>query len=315
MSFAIRPSDPGVQDAFRRIAQGQLAAALRTLHRRGDPVGPAPAAVHALRKRTKKLRGLLRLVRPVFPGFDPANAALRDSARHLADLRDAEVRLATFRTLAAGLPSDPLLRAADPLLAAEVAGLCRADRLTCLVTVLAAELDGLRRQAADWHLTARDWAALEPGLRATLRRCRKGLKTAARARARGGGAAPFHDWRKAVKHHWYQARLLEPVAPADLAPRIAALDALAEDLGDHNDLDLLLAHLAAHPDRRLSTLAAEGPFLRAARAARGDLARRALERGAALFAEPPGALLVRWRAGWRDWRQARPQSCPDVAIA
>jgi hypothetical protein len=171
-----------------------------------------------------------------------------------------------------------------------------------LCATLDADLARLRRDVRGWRLTARGWSAIEPGLTDTWRAARKGRRAAARAMAGGGDPAPFHDWRKAVKHHWYQARLLEPIWPRMLAPQIAAADALGEDLGAHNDIDLLMLHLAAHPDRRLAALVAEGPFLRAARAARDDLARRSLDRGARLFSEPAGALARRWEGWWRVWR-------------
>jgi len=306
MSFAFRPEDSGVEAALHRIARAELAAARKILRGAGsgsdsDP-GLRPQAVHGLRRHTKKLRGLLRLVRPVFPGFARANAVLRDGARHLAELRDAEVRLATLQGLAAALPAGTVPDYAAPQLLAAVTALRQPEPMARLCAALEADLSGLRGQVGGWRLTARGWAALEPGLCDTWRAARRGHKAATRARALGAGSAPFHDWRKAVKHHWYQARLLEPIWPQMLAPQIAAVDALGEDLGAHNDIDLLLAHLAGHADRRLAGLAAEGPFLRAARAARDDLARRSLEQGARLLAEPPGALAARWGAWWQVWR-------------
>lgn len=304
MSFAFHPDDRPVRSGFRRIARAELKAALRILHA-ADPVsGPAPQAVHELRKHTKKLRGLLRLVRPVFPGFAATNLALRDGARHLADLRDAEVRLATLGRIAAGLPGGAAPAWAAERLAAEIAPLRAPERMVALTDRLAGELARLRRDARDWDLTAGGWRALEPGLRRTWRAARRQHEAAALAFRRGGDAAPFHEWRKSVKHHWYQARLLAPIWPAMMAPHIQAADALGEDLGDHNDIDLLLSYLRGHPDRDLAGLAAEGRFHHAACAARRALARRALRQGAWLLAEPEAALARRWQCWWRLWRKA-----------
>lgn len=296
MSFALLPRDVSVQAALRRIARSELAAAQSALAT-GQP--PA-AAVHGLRKAVKKLRGLMRLVRPVCPDFAAADARLRVIGRRLAPLRDAEVRLATLTALCAGLEQVPPAAARDAM-QAEVEARRDPGELEQVVAAVDAEMDALRRQARRWRLAAEGWPALAPGLAATWRDCRRGLRVAARARATGGGSAPLHDWRRAVKRHWYQARLLTPIWPEMLAPHVAEADALGEALGLHNDLDLLLAWLAGHPDRRVASLAQEGPILRAGLARREALAECALARGARLFAEPARGLVRRW-GGWWDLR-------------
>ena len=99
--------DETVGDAFRRIARAQSDKAL-------DEVGSAAAnpadedAIHDCRKRCKKLRGLIRLVRPALDQatYRAANEAFRDAARELSGLRDAQALLATFDSVVA-VPSEP----------------------------------------------------------------------------------------------------------------------------------------------------------------------------------------------------------------
>ena len=303
MSFAFHPNDTSVAAGFRRIARAELKAAIRALKAADAAAGPTPKAVHGLRKHSKKLRGLLRLVRPVFRGFPAANIALRDGARDLAALRDAEVRLSVFRRIAAGLPAGTVPERADAVMQEEIAQLRAPVQMEALRRDLRRDFKHLHRQARGWKLTASGWDALEPGLTESWRAARRGCKASARAFARGQHA-PFHEWRKAVKHHWYQARLLAPIRPDMMALQIAAMDALGEDLGDHNDLDLLLVYLAGHADPAISALAGQGPFGDALRGARDDLARRALWLGALLLAEKPASLSRRWRGCWQDWRRA-----------
>ncbi len=100
MAYRFSPDDPSLQQALRRIADEELRAALRVL----DNTGLPPQAVHDVRKRAKKLRGLLRLLQGSFPDHARENAALRDAGRLLALRRDAEVRLATFDRLFPGTP-------------------------------------------------------------------------------------------------------------------------------------------------------------------------------------------------------------------
>lgn len=289
MSYAFRLTDRSVQAGLRRIARAELAGALARL----QGALPDAEAVHGLRKHTKKLRGLIRLVRPVFPDFDAVNAALRDGARRLAPLRDAEVRLATLRSLAAELPPGALDEI-EARLKAEVAALRAGADLPAELAQLAAGLAALREAARGWRIRGQDWGALEPGLTRTWRRARRGRRRAAEALGRDPEA--FHDWRKAVKHHWYQARLLTPLWPAYLEPWVALVDALGEGLGRHNDLDVLRRHLAGLPGGLPAPLeAAIAARMRAE-------AEAALALGARLLADRPGALAARWGVWWRNWR-------------
>lgn len=65
MSFSFRRSDGSVEAAVRRIAVRQIDRALEQIE---APDLEQAARVHEARKRCKKLRGLIRLVRPVFDG-------------------------------------------------------------------------------------------------------------------------------------------------------------------------------------------------------------------------------------------------------
>lgn len=293
MSFAFRPDDRSVQAGLRRIARAELRDALARL----QADGAGETSVHALRKHIKKLRGLLRLVRPVFDGYGPANAALRDAARHMAAQRDADVRLATLRRLAADLPPGTAERALEALLAEAQAGAA-----TLQPDPVIAALTALRVEARGWRIDRAEWAALSPGLTATWRAARAGHKAAGRALSFGGDYAPFHEWRAVIKHHWYQARLLEPVWPAMLAPQIAAAEGLGEVLGTLNDLDVLRLHLTAHPDPAVAALARSGPLAQALDTRQRALAERALGQGTRLLADKPGALARRWGTWWAAWR-------------
>ena len=59
-------------------------------------------AVHEARKSFKKVRALLRLVRPVIPAqhYRQENTACRDAARPLTEVRDAKVLIETLDQLA-----------------------------------------------------------------------------------------------------------------------------------------------------------------------------------------------------------------------
>jgi hypothetical protein len=83
-----------VEPGVHRIAHEQLGRAIREA---GDCGLDVNEQVHKERKRCKKLRALLRLVRPALGQQDrDENVWLRDTGRRLCDARDARANVETF---------------------------------------------------------------------------------------------------------------------------------------------------------------------------------------------------------------------------
>jgi len=93
MAYRFKHGDKSVPQALKRIAREQIDKALGEID---DDQRDAAETVHQLRKRCKKLRGLIRLVRPSFKDYAPENATFHDAAGALSDLHDARVLLATY---------------------------------------------------------------------------------------------------------------------------------------------------------------------------------------------------------------------------
>lgn len=292
MAYRFLKNDRGVEAAVRRIARQQVDGALAAIERLD-----ADKATHEVRKACKKLRALVRLVRPVFPAYAHENAALRDLARSLSGTRDATVLLDTFDLLTGDLPEPEAkhLAFARQRLAAgreaangEALGKARAG------------LEAARERIAGWTLEERGWDAIGPGLRAILRRARK----AARAARETPTAENYHELRKLMKHHWYHARLLSPLWPATMQGRVKELSRLADLLGLHHDIAVFSERIAQ---------GLGGPESRVAVDALLDLAARRRERLereidpllARLLAQKPRALAAHWRALWRIWHAPR----------
>ncbi|SOB93911.1 CHAD domain-containing protein [Rhodobacter maris] len=285
MAFMLPPDTLPVTSAIRALAQTELTAALHLARAPAADLSP----LHALRKRIKKTRGLLRLVAPVFPDFDSENIALREAALGISGLRDAEVLHVTLarltgenaagdaaRTLAAALP--PPVVQPDPQALAE----------------FAAKIEAVLARLPQWRFEAEGWEALAPGLTRTLHQAQRRMKTAAKKPS----PEHLHAWRSRVKHHWYHARLLTPIWPEVMGAHVSTADALGEMLGDHHDLCVLQATLPGP----LSPEAAQA--LGAAIATRkATLEARAFAQGARLLAEPPEALATRWGKWYALWRE------------
>ncbi len=300
MPFFLLKSDRTMTRAVRRIAAEQLDAAIKAL---GDGRTPEGATVHTIRKRMKKLRGLLRLVAPTFDDFRKENKALRDAGRHLSALRDAEVRIATLSRLmpdVAGIPPSAMEPHAATLQAERAAIAAAPGDLGALGDLLHAT----RQRAEHWKIEGKGFDALAPGLAETWASTRRAMVAAAAERAGRFDPEPFHDWRKQAKAHWYQARILLPVWPEMMTPHAAAADAVGELLGDHNDLDVLVRHLATTEAGRADA-ETFGAIADAARHRRGILADQALLLGQRLFAGKPGHLTDRWGTWWSLWRDGR----------
>src|SRR6476620_4264268 len=99
MPFELSISSP-LPTSLRSIAAERLELSLSCLNK---PL--TDDSVHAIRKRLKELRSLLRLLRGPLPRLTRhrENTALRDAARPLSDLRDTAVLIEALT----GLPKRP----------------------------------------------------------------------------------------------------------------------------------------------------------------------------------------------------------------
>ncbi|MDP3897781.1 MAG: CHAD domain-containing protein, partial [Mesorhizobium sp.] len=167
------------------------------------------------------------------------------------------------------------------------------------LTAFRDHMQAVRERAGDWRLDADGFDALAEGIGAAVAGARKAMR---RARA---DPAPetVHDWRKRVKDHWYHARLLAPLWPVPMDAHARAADRLGELLGQHHDLAVLTARARAEPGP-LGDRAAGRKLLRRLVAERqAALEANCFAIGARLLAEPPDALVHRWRAYWKVWRK------------
>ena len=236
--YKFDPRGESVAADFRAIALSQIDAALAA----GQATEPARrTALLEARRRTKKLRGLLRLVRPGFADFETENAALRDAAAALSGLRDREVLAQTLAALNLTHPDPVLTRIATRFPAEQTPA-------TAPEPLLAAFRDALHdvhERAKHWDLAEDDVATLFAGLRQTYRKCRRGMRRADRIRT----DFELHEWRKALKTHVFQLSLMREAAPDILAARRQLVDRVGDLLGSHHDLINLKAVLARDPDR------------------------------------------------------------------
>lgn len=292
--------DEAVDHAVRRVvrealldATGLVAAMSPHSGAYADPASADVAqAVHEVRKRCKEVRGVCALVGPsVGDGARAVDRLCRNAARQLAPSRDAVVAQRWLGRLQTEWGVDT--SAIDPVaVAAEIGG---ADQDPPDLELATLQLETARAFARAWKLGS-GFGAVAGGLEATYRRGVDRLDIV----VHGAGAEQLHRWRSSVKQLWYQARLLQPIAPSVLDPLVAQLDGIGESVGDHHDLHVLRLALTARPDAERRRVAA------AARDIQLDLESRATAAGARVYAETPAAFAMRIGAYWDLWIEMVP---------
>ncbi|MEZ5997607.1 MAG: CHAD domain-containing protein [Hyphomonas sp.] len=295
MSYSFRKSDTTLDDAVRRVAGSQVSAALAELD---DPALDEATRVHQVRKRCKKMRGLIRLVRPGFADHAAENEAFRDLARSLSALRDAAAGYEILDVLEhrfAGTLGTEFFATVRSHLGTDGPAPGRPPARKQMAMTRAALEDALAR-IADWEVTGGAPKVIAKGVAKTYARAHDAMALAATT----GEPADFHEWRKRAKYHWYQMRLMRRMWPKVMLARVDEAEALTKGLGEQHDLFVLrterLGGLQAADGKAFAVL---DSLIRAEEA---RLARRCLKRGRRLFAEDPDAFAGRVAAYWKAWR-------------
>ena len=285
-----------VSDGLHRIASDQIDGAMKDLRGRKPEEG-----IYQARKRLKKLRAVLRLARPGLDAtvFDRENTSLRDVARQLSVVRDADVLVEVIEGLRPHDGRDAAFR--------RIVSSARLHRRSVRREFFdgGAALNGIRDSMSDSKSRLADWAGDDitskdvlKGLRRSYARARQSFESARRSR----DDTRWHEWRKRTKDFWYHLRLFERLWPPLLGAAISRCGELADRLGEDHDL-VVIGH-------RLTELAPEADTGRESNRLRSLIAHRhdklraeAREAGAKLFDEKPGAFMRRVEACWRAWRK------------
>lgn len=300
MAYRIR-RQKSVQKSVRKIALEQIDKAIGEIM---DQELDRHETVHQVRKRCKKLRGLIRLVRPHFDDYQRENEFFRDAARNLSCVRDAQSILECFDDLIEHFQDQVDQETFAPI-REEFAQ--RRQKITDDKVGLENELDEFlakmreaRPRAAQWKIDDDGFSAVEGGLAKTYRRGRKALRNA----HENGGTENFHEWRKRVKYHWYHARLLRRIWPDMLKMWRKATDELSDLLGADHDLAVFRQTLSSDPDR-FGRESDRQVLIGLIDRRRAELQATARPLGERVFAEKSKQLVSRFVLYWETWKLPR----------
>ena len=292
MGYRLHAQQP-VAPEVRRIAAHQMELAIAGLTSSGNG---HDESVHTARRHIKKVRALIRLVRPALgTRYRAVNRRLRVVSRLLAPISDGEATVETLTRVAerrgSNLPAEltanvHTMLARRESLAYEDAAL--EDVFDTAAAVLRAERDAV----SDWRLRKTGFRAIADGLARTARAGR-------RAMARAGASSrrkDYHIWRRRVKDQWLHVRLLQARCGDGLALDERRLEALDGYLGEWHNCAILCQALAS--DSTLNR-ADNARCLRAVRRYERELRRSARRLGNAIYFETSRDFVKRVRRLWR----------------
>ena len=274
---------PGM--AALRVAVAETTTILAEI---ADPRFTVAARVHSLRKYTKRLRALFRLIRSGFPDYKEANVTFRDIARQVTSHRDARVMADLVEHLGRSRTIDPVVDWFD--LRAESAERLAAGKLLAIAGLLQDAL--VRFDGWDFGSVTRN--DVLDGFRKTF----DVVVEQADLVSDESESEEAHEWRKLCKDHWYHLRLLQDALPEKERGKIEGYDRLGDLLGSVHDRDVLMHHLDVLPEFLKETRQAPA-IRRAALRERRALQAEAVELAGTLIDEQAKKLVSRIRRKWR----------------
>ena len=299
MSYQLRKKS--LPREAHRVARKELEGVLKQVLAVADE--HRSEAIHDARKHLKKLRALIRLLRPGTGDafYKRENAALRKAAQRMSPIRDAHVRVQTIKKVIA---KSRTRRAPAAFARVRSAMTARLDKVLAKSDEsdwrkqVATDIERALCRLSNWPLKGLKPKSLGDGLEASYKKARRALVDA----RQDASDANLHELRKNVKDVGYDLRLLAGNRPPRIKTITKRLRDLGERLGDDHDLAMLMA---ARADGAPPTEADWQALEKAIAARRPRLQHAALRLAAKLLASKPKAFAEFVMSQWKSWRSRR----------
>lgn len=294
-----------VQKSIRRIGRKEIDKAIDEID---NSELDRHQVIHQVRKRCKKLRALVRLVRPAMgQTYQRENAAFHDIAAALSVVRDEQSMVESLERLLDSL-TDAERRDFEPVLTAlqrrQNLAAKSADHDTEALLIEARQaLKKARNRIARWQLEADGFKAVGGGFHKTYKRGHK----AARRAFKTDDALDFHEWRKRVKYHAHHLQLLRPLWPRVTGAWRKEAKTLADILGNDHDLAMLDMLLESEGEQ-LSDEQTRQKLQQIIRQEQQRLRQEAWLIGQRLYAEKPKVQKKRFKNYWQIWQASHQRS-------
>lgn len=292
MKFRIRQTE-SLPAGLAEGVEGQIRRAREAL---SGPHGVGEAA-HRSRRTIKRARALLKMARPVLTAecYGRANVTMRDAARCVARLRDADVLIETAQVVRSGPTGSShshVLSRLERVLAAERAALHSSALGSDGPVAQARELLG--QVVVDWPAPGQvdDVRLLAAGLGASYESVRRHANLAF---SQGLGGEAYHELRKRAKDLRHQLEFLSSLCPETLRPTAKGFRRLTDLLGDANDVAIFSVYVLSagglEREERQRLLECLDDL-------RSELWQQATPLGVSLFGEETGRFVDRVERCW-----------------
>ncbi len=270
-------------------------------------------AVHEIRKAVKRIRATLQLVRGELSAEFPAwDRQLRDVNRALSSARDLDMCRKTLADLrdASSLHGRAIDRL-DAQLSARRTHLQPVETAGGNAGELIASLERIRSGLREWTPRTGGFELIRPAVQRNVRKSRKLIDRLQSEPT----SDDVHALRKLVKRRLYWLEALQPLWPRGLQAEEKLVDALADSLGKHHDLEVLIEHArhsAGEQEKSLHQSLAK--LIRKLRRRQRKYELRALKLARYLYAERPKAFTRRWEAYAAIWQETPPENAEESVI-
>jgi CHAD domain-containing protein len=300
MAFELK-RDESLRKGIRRIARKQMENALECLTEQRN--GPQDEAVHEARKCFKKVRALLRLVRPMIgeKRYRTENTCFRDAGRPLTEVRDAKVLIQTLDKLAehfkehlAGRSFGHARQALQDNLRAVRKRVL--DEQNAFAVVAEAVRQALGRLKS-WTNLPNRWATVGNGLEAVYRRATEAYGDASSDTT----VENLHEWRKQAKYLRYQLEVLRQLWTERMEELASEANWMSDLLGDDHDL-AVLRQMMMEDSGRLGDQGDREVLQALIDRCRTELEQEAMLLGSRFFQDSPRSFTRRLRGYWNTRR-------------
>jgi len=312
VSFELR-QDESLRKGVRRIVRKEMEYALKQVARTSN--GSRDEAVHETRKCFKKVRAILRLVRPAISerNYRYENTMFRNAARPLTEVRDAKILVETVDKVAKHF-ADRVRGHQFAVVRKELMTHQREVRKRVLDAENAfAVVETAVREALErldgWANIPNRWWSIGNGVQQVYRQARQAFVYA----NVDPTATKLHEWRKQAKYLRYQLEILRAIWPEMMEPLAGQADHLGELLGDDHDLVVLRQILTQDPKRFGGEKGLELLFALIDRR-RKELEGEATLLGHRLFLDSPRDFACRLKGYWTVWRKIGEPDHVEVAL-
>ena len=211
MAYRFKSGEP-VPEGIKRIVREEIEAAAR--HLSGQGSADRDEAIHEARKSIKKIRGVLRLMRPELGDiYRTENALFRDIGLQLSQFRDAGASIETFDALRKRYCGEMDGRTLASIRRRLMARKKQAEQEANIAAVLASMAAALRQSepaVSAWPLAKDGFPAIAPGLEATFREGQKAMSRARKHPAAGELSRVAQTREGALVSHPPAGEPLEP---------------------------------------------------------------------------------------------------------